>query len=213
MKKMMFILFAFTFTATQITAQENETDFREKLQFGVKIGTNYSNVYDSKTEDLRADGKLGFAAGIFTAIPIGKYLGLQPEIMFSQKGFKGEGKILFTPYKFKRTTNYIDVPLFFVLKPSEFFTFLAGPQYSYLLSQKDYFKAGDISTEQEQEFGNDDVRKHTLGFAGGFDVNVKHLILGFRAGVDLQNNRNDNFSSTPRYKNVYYQFTLGYRFY
>jgi len=213
MKKIMFMLFAFTLTATQISAQENETDFREKMQFGVKIGTNYSNVYDSDNEDFKADAKLGLAAGIFTAIPIGKYMGIQPEIMLSQKGFKGEGKIFLTPYKFKRTTNFIDVPIFFVLKPSEFFTLFAGPQYSYLLNQKDFFKAGEVSTEQEQEFDNDDVRKHTLGFASGIDVNIKHLILGFRAGVDLQNNRNDNFSSTPRYKNVYYQFTLGYRFY
>jgi len=210
---MMLALVAFTLIATQITAQENETDFREKMQFGIKLGANYSNVYDSDGEDFRADAKLGFAGGIFTAIPIGKYLGLQPEIMFSQKGFKGEGKILLTPYNFKRTTNYIDVPLFFVLKPSEFITFLAGPQYSYLLSQKDFFKTGEVSLEQEQEFKNDDIRKHTLGLSSGLDINIKHLILGFRAGIDLQNNRAENFSSTPRYKNVYYQFTLGYRFY
>lgn len=209
----MIFLFAVTFIATQIMAQENETDFRENLQFGVKLGTNYSNVYDSEGEDFRADAKLGLAGGVYVAIPIGKYLGIQPEVMFSQKGFKGEGTIFITPYKFQRTTNYIDVPVFFVLKPSEFFSFFAGPQYSYLISQKDLFKTGEVTVEQEQEFSNDDARKHTLGFAGGFDVNVKHLILGLRAGVDLQNNKEKDFSSTPRYKNVYYQFTLGYRFF
>lgn len=213
MKKIMFFLVAITLTATQIIAQENETDFRENLQFGVKLGANYSNVYDTEGEDFRADAKLGLAGGIFVAIPIGKYLGVQPEIMFSQKGFRGEGQIFLTPYKFQRTTNYIDVPVFFALKPSEFFTFFAGPQYSYLISQKDLFKTGEVTVEQEQEFASDDVRKHTLGFAGGFDINIKHIVLGLRAGVDLQNNKAEGFSSTPRYKNVYYQFTLGYRFY
>jgi len=213
MKKIMFILIAIILIASHIIAQENETDFREKIQFGIKIGANYSNVYDSEGDNFRADPKLGIASGIFTAIPLGKYFGIQPEIMFSQKGFKGEGNIILASYKFKRTTNYIDVPLFFVLKPSEFISLFAGPQYSYLLSQRYVFKSGDATYEQEQEFTKDDVRKHTLGLAAGFDINIKHLILGFRTGIDMQNNRKDNFSSTPRYKNVYYQFTIGYSFF
>jgi hypothetical protein len=194
-------------------AFENTTDFRHKLQFGLKAGANYSNVYDSYGEDFNADPKLGFAGGTYLAIPIGKYLGVQPEALLSQKGFMATGSMLGSTYKFTRTTTYLDLPLLFAFKPSEFVTVLAGPQYSYLLNQKDVFTNTSTSYLQETEFENDNVRKNTLCFLGGIDLTLKHIVLGARAGWDLQTNNGDGSSSTPRYKNVWYQATIGYRFY
>ncbi len=194
-------------------AQDNETDFRDKLMFGLKAGINYSNVYDSEGEDFEADGKFGAAAGGFLVIPIGKYLGIQPELLFSQKGFQASGVILGNPYSFKRTTNYIDIPLFFSFKPTEFFSIHLGPQYSYLIKQNDVFKTGSIDINQQTEFENDNVRQNTLCLVAGADINMKHISLGLRAGYDLQNNKGDGTSTTPRYKNAWYQLTVGYRFY
>jgi len=90
---------------------------------------------------------------------------------------------------------------------------MAGPQYSYLLKQTDVFTNGSTSIAQEKEFENDNVRKNTLCFAGGMDINLKHIVLGVRAAWDVQNNNGDGSSTTPRYKNAWYQFTFGYRFY
>lgn len=194
-------------------AQENETNFREELLFGIKIGANYSNVYDTQGEQFNADAKFGLATGGFIAIPIGKYLGFQPELLFSQKGFQATGVILGSPYKFTRTTNYLDIPLLFSLKPSESFTILAGPQYSYLIKRTDTFANATTSTAQEQEFKNDNIRKNTLSFIIGADINLNHIVLGARAGWDVQNNIGDGTSTTPRYKNVWYQATVGYRFF
>ena len=81
------------------------------------------------------------ASGVFLAIPIGTYIGIQPEVLFSQKGFKATGSILGEEYKFTRTTNYIDIPIYLALKPSPFLTIVAGPQFSYLMSRKDYFES------------------------------------------------------------------------
>ncbi|HLP54116.1 MAG TPA: porin family protein [Fluviicola sp.] len=192
---------------------QDETDIRERLTFGLKVGTNYSNVYDSEGEEFDADAKFGFVGGAFVAIPIGKLIGIQPEILYSQKGFQGSGRILGGYYEIERTTNYIDVPVFFVVKPMEFVTIMAGPQFSYLISQKDVFSNGVSSIEQEQEFENDDIRKNTLCFVGGLDVNVRHFVIGGRAGWDLFNNNGDGTSTTPRYKNVWLQATVAYRFY
>ena len=47
------------------------TDNREKLFFGLKVGTNLSNVYDTQGENFVADSKFGLAAGGFVSIPIG----------------------------------------------------------------------------------------------------------------------------------------------
>lgn len=202
-------------SSSLLSAQEgsNETDNREKFQVGLKAGLNYSNVYDAKGEQFNTDAKFGFAGGLFMAIPIGKYLGLQPEILISQKGFKGRGNILFNNYSFTRTTTYIDVPLLFALKPSEFFTILAGPQFSYLINQKDVFTSSSVSYSQEQEFKQDNIRKNIFGAVVGFDINIKHITLGARAAWDLQTNAGDGSSSTPRYKNVWFQGTIGYKLY
>jgi hypothetical protein len=196
-----------------LMAQDSATDLREKLMFGLKGGVNYSNVYDSKGEQFQADPKLGMAAGVFLAIPIGRFLGIQPEALFSQKGFKADGVILGTTYKLTRTSNYFDFPLFFALKPSEFVTLLAGPQFSYLVKQTDSFANTTTTIAQETEFQNENIRKNTLSIAAGVDLTMKHLVVSVRAGWDVQQNRGDGTSTTPRYKNAWYQATLGYRLY
>jgi hypothetical protein len=194
-------------------AQENKTDFRKDLLFGLKAGANYSNVYDTQGEDFQADPKLGFAGGAFLSIPIGKYLGVQPEVLYSQKGFQASGKFLASTYSVSRTTSFVDVPVLFAFKPSEFFTIMAGPQYSYLVNQKDVFTSGTTSSEQEKQFTNDNIRKNIFGVVGGLDITLKHIVISARVAWDVQNNNGDGTSTTPRYKNVWYQGTIGYRFY
>jgi hypothetical protein len=193
-------------------AQVNPIGGSSKVHFGIKAGINYSNVYDAKGEQFTADGKIGAAAGAFVSIPIGKFLGFQPEILFSQKGFKGTGSLLGSNYSFTRTTNYIDTPLLLAIKPTSVFTILVGPQYSYLMKQKDVFVNSVTSVEQQQVFNNDNIRKNTLCFVGGADVNLSDVVLSARAGWDIQNNNGDGTSTTPRYKNVWYQATIGFRF-
>ncbi len=197
------------------TAQKSSTDVdnREKLQFGFKVGADYSNVYDASGEEFKADPKFGAAGGIFLRIPFGKYFGIQPEAVISQKGFKGRGTLFLDTYTFTRTTTYLDVPLLFELKPSEFFTLVVGPQFSYLLNQRDQFTSSANSYYQELEFEHSSIRKNIFGAVGGFEINLKHIVLGARVGIDLQNNNGDGTSTTPRYKNVCFQGTIGYSFY
>lgn len=192
-------------------AQGNGISFREKLSFGLKAGVNISNVYDSEGEQFNADAKFGLAAGAFVAIPLGKYFGVQPEILFSQKGYKGSGSILGSNYSFTYTSNFIDVPLLFALKPISFITIVAGPQYSFLVSDKYVFNSAIVNTNQENEFNNDNIRKNILCFLGGVDFNLRRIVIGTRIGWDIQANKGDGTSTTPRYKNVWYQATIGFR--
>jgi hypothetical protein len=111
---------------SMVTIHAQSTDRRENLKFGVKAGINVSNIWDSQNQEFTADSKVGFAGGIFLGIPIGSFLGLQPEILISQKGFKGSGKMLGSPYSTSRTTTYLDIPLQLQLKPAPFITLLAG---------------------------------------------------------------------------------------
>jgi hypothetical protein len=212
MKKAIIMIALISISINNSSAQSTSTDNREKLFFGIKIGANYSNVYDSEGEDFVADGKFGLAGGAFVSIPLGKFIGIQPEVLFSQKGFKSSGTFLGTDYETTRTTDYIDIPLLFAIKPIPNVTVLFGPQYSYLLKQKDEFTGGSLSSIQEEEFTNDNIRKNTFSLVVGGDINFENLVLGLRGSWDLKNNNGDGTSTTPRYKNVWYQASVGYRF-
>lgn len=201
------------FATTSLKAQTTTTtDNRGKLTFGVKAGTNYSNVYDSEGEDFVADGKFGLAAGAFVVVPLGKIFGIQPEVLYSQKGFKSKGTFLGTNYEMTRTTDFIDVPILLSVKPVEYVSLLFGPQFSFLMKQTDDFTGGSLSTSQQDEFDNSNLRKNIFGLTGGVDFNIDHLVIGLRGGWDVKNNDGDGNSTTPRYKNMWYQATIGYKF-
>jgi Outer membrane protein beta-barrel domain len=106
------------------------------IKFGFKAGTNYSDAYDQKGVSFNTIGKFGAVAGAYLAVCIGDYVCVQPELLFSQKGFKATGKVNGNNFDVTRTTNYLDMPLLIALKPNEFVSVVFGPQYSYLLNQK-----------------------------------------------------------------------------
>src|SRR5262245_19689113 len=121
------IFLAFAIIASAITtgnAQDIRTDLRENMCIGFKLGSNYSNVYDIENEEFTDDPKFGLAIGGFLSLPLNKYIGLQPEVLYSQKGFQGKGSFLGSSYEFSRTTDYLDIPIFFAIKPHEAFNFV-----------------------------------------------------------------------------------------
>ena len=184
---------------------------RDEFSIGIKVGSNYSNVFDSKGEQFVADGKYGLAAGAFLSLPVGKLIGIQPEVIYSEKGFKAMGVFLGSNYSATRTTTYIDVPILLAIKPISYLTILAGPQYSFLIKQNNNFTGALSTIDQQKIFDNDNIRKNVLGLTGGVDINLSSFVVSARAGWDVQNNNGDGTSTTPRYKNAWYQATIGYR--
>jgi hypothetical protein len=195
-------------------AQEEgkKKDSRDKPHLGIKIGINRSNVYSESGEEFSASPKFGFAGGAFVSVPVGKYVGVQPEALISQKGFKGTGSILGSPYEVSRTTTYLDIPLFVSVKPTKFLSVMAGPQYSYLINRTDVFTNGYATAIQEEEFQNDDIRKNVLSASLGLDITLNHLVIAGRYAFDLQQNNGDGSSDTPHYKNAWLQAAVGLRF-
>jgi hypothetical protein len=187
-------------------------DNRSKIHLGIKAGVNNSNVYDSYGKDFNAEPKLGFAGGAFLSVPIGKYLGVQPAVLISQKGFHGTGMLMENKYDLKRTTTFLDVPVLVEFKPVGLLTLVGGPQYSYLLNQTDIVKSESGTSVQEQEFKNDDIRKNLLSGVVGLDLNIGKIVLSGRYNFDLQRNNGSSSSETPRYKNIWLQGTIGLRF-
>ena len=197
--------------ATVSQAQDVTIDCREKMMVGLKGGVNFSPAFGTKSEDFHPGFINGFAGGGFINVPINKLIGVQAEILFAQKGFTATGNMMGSSYELTRNTSYIDVPVFFVFMPNQYFSLLAGPQYSYLLWQKNKF-AATTNPEQQSEFNADNSRKNSLCFVLGFDVNYKYIVFGARAGWGLEDNNGSGTTITPNYKNMWYQATLGYRF-
>jgi hypothetical protein len=210
MKKTILTAVIIAFLATFVKAQDAQDP--SLFHFGIKAGANYSNVYDINGEEFTADYKFGFAGGIFFAVPLGNYFGIQPEVLFSQKGYESNGSILGSAYKITRTSNYIDVPILLQIKPASFITVAIGPEYSYLISHKNSFSNSVISAQQQQDFDNINIRKNVLSLLGGLDFNIQNLVIGTRVGWDLLHNNGDGTSTSPRYRNMWYQATLGIRF-
>jgi hypothetical protein len=90
-------------------------------------------------------------------------------------------------------------------------TLVAGPQFSYLLNTKNDYTWGANSTQQEEEFENENIRKNILGAVAGFDINITNFVISGRASFDFLTNNGDGTNTTPRYKNQLVQLTVGFK--
>ena len=97
------------------------------------------------------------------------------------------------------------------LKPLRQLTFVAGPNYSYLLRQTDVFADGLNSSIRSEDFQHDDIRTNILGAVIGADINIWNLVISGRYGFDVLSNYKNGMSGAPRYKNVWLQGTIGFR--
>lgn len=200
-------LFSGQYSVAQ-TSSDNvayDMDAREELKVGIKAGINYSNVYSESGDGYVADGKVGFAGGVFVSIPLNELIGIQPELMYSQKGFKTEG----TFFDGEITSSYLDLPVLLQIKPTENISLLAGPQFSYLLSTK--YELNGFSAIDEEDL-DDNNNRATLGISAGVDFTVQNFLISARGSWDLSKVNKDNSTSDINYKNQLFQVTLGYRF-
>ena len=136
MKKSIYTIVASLCLINVSNAQVSQTKSDTDLCFGLKAGLNVSNVYDTKGDDFVATGAFGFAGGGFVTIPLGEYFAVQPEVLFSRKGFKGTGTILGSSYSYERTTNFLDVPILAAFRPIKFVSVVFGPQFSFFVKRK-----------------------------------------------------------------------------
>jgi len=200
-------LLALTFS-TSVNAQD--VDQRDRLRLGLKGGLNFSSLIQDDYPNYEVNHKLGYVGGAYLSIPLTTFLGIQPEVLVSQKGFSSSNSNFFGgTYTFNRTTTYLDIPLMVQLKPSQFITIVGGIQYSYLLSKKDEITGNSVIISDQVTYDNQDITKNILGVVGGIDINIKHFMVFGRYNLDLRRNNGDGTSSVPRYKNQVFQVGVG----
>jgi Outer membrane protein beta-barrel domain len=197
--------------AQDATTTTTVDDDRDNLRIGIKGGVNYSNLYDTKGQDFAATSLWGFVGGGYLSIPIGTYLGVQPEVLFSQKGYSGQGTEIDGGYSYTDRMDFLDVPIMLQFKPIPNLYILGGPEYSYLMSRTYTFTQNVTSQTTQQDFNNDNIRHNIFGLIFGLDINFDHFTVGGRIAWDEQDNNGDGTSSLPRYRNIWGQLTLGIR--
>lgn len=210
MKTVVFLILSMFLISPAISYSQNETeDNREELQFGIMAGLSFSNVWDEREDDLVADGKVGAVAGVVLSIPIGMYLGFQPEAVFVQKGFKGDARYEGASFSLTRTTNHLDFPLQLKFKPVKNFSLLGGPYYSFLLSKKSEMDLGALTLVQQETIKNDKIQENVYGLIFGAEANFNAITISGKAAWDMKQNTDDGESRLPRYKNQWIQLTVG----
>lgn len=200
MKKMILLPALLLLGATiKVSAQADAKS--TSVHFGLRAGANVSTIIKSGDEDFSTGSKVGFNAAAFLELPIASVFSIQPELQYSQKGFKASGSFLGAPYEYKQTINFIEVPVLAKLKPAPGFGIVVGPQFSFRTSTSTKFTVNNASYESEVEDDNDNLRKNILGGVIGIEAGAKNFVASLRYNIDFQNNNGDGTSSTPKYKN------------
>ncbi|WP_290793382.1 porin family protein [Flavihumibacter sp. UBA7668] len=143
---------------------------KAQIQFGVKAGANLSTFAGKDIEDAKS--VIGFNGGGLVRLPINENFKVQPEIVFSAQGSKGDGEF----GEEKINLSYINIPVMFQYHTESGFFAETGPQVGFLAKSK--LKSGDISVDIDEGMKKVD-------FAWGLGVGYQ-LPMGF--GVNARYN-------------------------
>ncbi|GHA78887.1 porin family protein [Pontibacter akesuensis] len=192
-----------------------------KIGFGIRAGVNLSDwdgetmqsvqdLVDMTNGTVTQQMRTGFHAGGYLSIPVAPGFEIEPGLQYSQKGTVLTGKIPVEQVEFLNTnvtlTNkaeYLDLPILAKVYVGEGFHIYAGPQVSYLLSNKIKAEAGALgfkalNQEWDMKSGFREVDLAVTGglgykFASGFNVS---------AGYDYGVNSIDKNGSFDTYNRV-----------
>lgn len=193
-----------------------------QLSYGVKSGVNLSSIGGESIEDV--DLRTGFHIGLLGRLELSEKFALQPEIQYSQRGFKSDAEAgdfdpsnpnLPTTISTVETSSrfdYVDIPLIAQYKLTEGLTVEAGPQLGFFLSESIKVDGDDIDNEQSN---SDSFALAEVGLLGGLGYYLDsglffqaRYILGVTSifDKDVQTLNDDGVFN----RNI--QFSIGYFF-
>ena len=156
---------------------------KDHSKWGIKGGFSFSNFY---VDDIEDDTNLrkGFHAGIGGRVPIiGKFIALQPEVLYSNKGITADYATGGQDVRHKFALNYVDVPVMASVKLLGL-NVHAGVYGSYLLKGK--VSATDGITTAYSALSTDDFNSFDIGYTGGVSFNLGGLGVGARYNYGLR---------------------------
>lgn len=156
---------------TTINAQDKSS---YHSNFGIKGGYNLAAVsFDGVGETGQRNG---FHIGVYGEEFISDSFSIQPELLYSQQGYK----ITDSNGTFTQKLNYINLPIMFKAYPSKNFFLEVGPQIGLAISHKEVYEGLFNST---QEY-NPDNFDWGFNFGGGIKTD-SGISLGVRYHLGL----------------------------
>jgi hypothetical protein len=158
---------------------------------GVKGGINVADVSTdvAEFELLGTSSKTGFVGGAYANLGLGGLFAIQPELLYSQKGFKAEETGVEAQFK----VNYFEIPVLLKAQfPMEMIrpAIYAGPVVSFETTCKLGLAEGEVSADfdcDSEEAGVDERKKTEFGavFGGNLDLFLGSIVLTLDARYQL----------------------------
>lgn len=185
--------------------------FCQDARLGFKGGLSIATMVKTDDNSFSSTPLYAFNGGAVLQLPLGKVIAIQPEVLFSQKGYRATGTGVAGDYDYRRISNCLDIPILLRINFSKELGVVVGPQYSYLLSTHTTFNSGATSYQETVNSDNSNITKNIFGGVLGLDVNLSdNMFLYGRYNIDFKDNNGDGSSSTPAYKNQVFQIGLGF---
>ncbi|MFB9864744.1 porin family protein [Rufibacter immobilis] len=180
---------------------------------------SFGDLLEYTNGNVKTKMRQGFHAGAYLSIPVANGIEFEPGVQYSQKGMVLEGRVpgdvgSITNAKVTLTNKaeYIDVPLVARVYVGEGFNLFAGPQVSFLVSNKVNVDAGAFgfsayNSDFDWENGQ---RKVDVGLTAGAGYQFQN---GFNVGgsYDMGLTTIDDNQSYKSY-NHGFKASVGYRF-
>ncbi|MBW4891402.1 PorT family protein [Mucilaginibacter sp. HMF5004] len=187
-----------------------DNDFN-RPRLGIVGGINLANIIKPNDPGFRTDIKAGLNAGISLDVPISYPFGFEADLLYSEKGYTA-----YTGFggQFTQRSQFIDLPLLLKLYVTRGFSFVIGPQVSFLTSTQNIYNNGFTTTVQNQYNLDSEGYNKTL-IDGVFGVAIalnRNVELRGRYTIDLQSNTSYASSNNPQYANQVWQIGIGYKF-
>jgi Outer membrane protein beta-barrel domain len=147
-------------------------------KIGVKGGL--SKLYINNSVDRSA--LVGFHAGVYFQAAATKRFALQPELLFSTKGYKAQ-YTEFGNREIEYNLNYLDLPIVAVIKLGDAGEIHLGGYASYLLSASILYDPN--ITSDITRISKDDLKTYDYGVSGGLGINFGKFQIGARYNFGL----------------------------
>jgi len=147
----------------------------ENTGFGIKGGLNFSDVRNTDGS-VNFEPKTSYHVGAFAQFSITDWFSLQPEVIYSRKGYDSTNVA--------RRLDYFDVPLLLVFNPLDNVSIHVGPQVSLLMTVKD----GDKEVNKEDSYNSLDY-----GMVGGVEARLSIFRFGARYNLGLNQIYQDTY--------------------